>query len=87
MADDKRSDREQSHESPSAEAARVQPEAPMTANQAGRLRTLSAEAGVPFQEDAAMTAAEAERRIHDLQNRSGYGDDPPKPVPEKPKGA
>jgi len=79
MSDDKRTDRDQSHESPSASAARQDPDSPMTDNQASRLRVLSEVAGEPQDDGGAMTAAQADESIRDLQNRAGYGDDPPKP--------
>jgi hypothetical protein len=41
---------------------------PMTANQSSYLRTLSEEAGEPFDEN--LTKAEASKRIDALQNRS-----------------
>ena len=79
MATGKRTEREQSHESPSEEAARTQPYEPMTENQAERLRVLSQEAGVPFDENHFMTALDAERRIEELQGRAGYNPSPPNP--------
>jgi hypothetical protein len=42
---------------------------PMTADQAERLRILSAEAAEPF--DASLDRVEADRRIDDLQRRAG----------------
>jgi hypothetical protein len=43
---------------------------PMTADQAERLRILSAEAAEPF--DASLDRREADRRIDDLQRRAGH---------------
>ncbi|MBW3601949.1 MAG: DUF3072 domain-containing protein [Actinobacteria bacterium] len=43
----------------------------MTGAQASYLRTLSQEAGVPF--DGSLTKAEASRRIDELQERTGRG--------------
>jgi hypothetical protein len=79
MATGKRTDREQSHESPSDAAARANPDAPMTDNQVQRLRVLSQEVGEAFDENRPMTAAETERRIEELQERAGYGQSPPRP--------
>ncbi len=79
MATGNRTDRDNSHESPSAEAARQNPDGPMTENQAGHLRVLSEEAGEEYQEGDRMTAAEADQRIRQLQERAGYGDNPAKP--------
>jgi hypothetical protein len=42
---------------------------PMTGAQASYLKTLSEEAGVPFEER--LTKAEASKRIDELQGRSG----------------
>jgi hypothetical protein len=44
---------------------------PMTGAQASYLRTLSDQAGEPFDED--LTKAEASRRIDQLQERTGRG--------------
>jgi hypothetical protein len=44
---------------------------PMTAAQASYLKTLSDQAGEPFEED--LTKAEASRRIDELQQRTGRG--------------
>lgn len=79
MASDRRQDQEQSHESPSAAAARETPDGPMTDNQAERLRVPSDEIGEPFEADRTTSAAEAERRIRELQQRAGYGEAPPRP--------
>lgn len=69
MAKPKLTDREQSHASPSDEAAAEAPNAPMTDDQRTRLRVLSEEAGAPF--DEGLTRAEAERHIEALQRRAG----------------
>lgn len=45
----------------------------MTGAQASYLRTLSEEAGVPFEEN--LTKAEASKRIDELQERTGRGID------------
>jgi len=78
MATDKRTDREQSHESPSAEAARGDT---VTDSQMDRLRVLSQEAGEEFDdsERERMTPREANEKIGDLQNRAGHGKNPPNP--------
>jgi Protein of unknown function (DUF3072) len=44
---------------------------PMTGAQASYLRTLSDQAGEPFDED--LTKAEASKRIDELQQRTGRG--------------
>jgi hypothetical protein len=44
---------------------------PMTGAQASYLKTLSDQAGEPFDED--LTKAEASRRIDELQDRTGRG--------------
>ena len=44
---------------------------PMTGAQASYLRTLSEQAGEPFEES--LTKAEASRRIDELQQRTGRG--------------
>ncbi len=44
---------------------------PMTGAQASYLRTLSQEAGEPFDEN--LTKADASRRIDELQERTGRG--------------
>jgi Protein of unknown function (DUF3072) len=44
---------------------------PMTGAQASYLKTLSDQAGEPFDED--LTKAEASRRIDELQERTGRG--------------
>ena len=44
---------------------------PMTAAQASYLKTLSDQAGEPFDEE--LTKAEASRRIDELQERTGRG--------------
>jgi len=44
---------------------------PMTGAQASYLRTLSQEAGEPF--DESLTKADASRRIDELQQRTGRG--------------
>ena len=44
---------------------------PMTGAQASYLKTLSEEAGEPFDQD--LTKAEASRRIDELQERTGRG--------------
>ncbi|HYG86483.1 MAG TPA: hypothetical protein VD978_09515 [Azospirillum sp.] len=79
MATGKRTEREQSHVSPTEEAARRNEE--VTDHQVERLRVLSQEVGEPFDESerARMTPREAERKIEDLQNRAGYGKNPPAP--------
>jgi len=46
---------------------------PMTGAQASYLKTLSEEAGEPF--DPALTKADASRRIDELQARTGRGRD------------
>ena len=46
---------------------------PMTAAQASYLRTLSDQASEPFDEN--LTKAEASRRIDELQERTGRGQD------------
>ncbi|HYH36798.1 MAG TPA: hypothetical protein VD860_01135 [Azospirillum sp.] len=78
MATDKRTERDQSHESPSDEAARG---GAVTDNQMEHLRVLSEEVGEAFDESERerMTPTEADRRIEDLQNRAGYGKTPPAP--------
>lgn len=50
MATGKRTDREQSHRSPSEEATLQAPDAPTTDHQRERLKILSAEADVPFED-------------------------------------
>lgn len=45
----------------------------MTAAQASYLKTLSQEAGVPF--DETLTKAEASKKIEELQERTGRGID------------
>jgi uncharacterized damage-inducible protein DinB len=47
---------------------------PMTAAQASYLRTLSDQAREPFDEE--LTKAEASRRIDELQQRTGRGQQP-----------
>lgn len=44
---------------------------PMTASQRSYLQTLATEAGEEFDEDAALTKAEAALRIEELQRRTG----------------
>jgi hypothetical protein len=44
---------------------------PMTGAQASYLKTLSDEAGEPFEDD--LSKAEASRRIEELQQRTGRG--------------
>jgi len=46
---------------------------PMTGPQASYLKTLSQEAGEPFDESQSLTKAEASRRIDELQERTGRG--------------
>jgi hypothetical protein len=46
----------------------------MTGPQASYLKTLSQEAGEPFDEDEPLTKAEASRRIEELQRRTGRGE-------------
>ena len=45
----------------------------MTGPQASYLKTLSQEAGEPFDENEPLTKAEASRRIEELQRRTGRG--------------
>jgi hypothetical protein len=46
---------------------------PMTGAQASYLKTLSDQAGEPFDADAELTKAEASKRIDELQRKTGRG--------------
>ena len=50
---------------------------PMTGAQRSYLKTLSEEAHEPFDEN--LTKAEASKRIEELQNKTGRGNEPGKP--------
>ena len=55
---------------------------PMTGPQASYLKTLSQEAGEPFDESEQLTKAEASARIDELQSRTGRGEGPAEGAPD-----